>query len=146
MDWDEFVEAARAISWVAYLATADAAGMPHSSVVSPGFSDDRLWVATRRESKKYRNLTVNPRAALYWPVGGEGPGELSARGSVLLHDSPAAIGRIWDSGYFSYELASFFGSPDNLSLAFVEVRLERARLLGPGFVASVWTPRRQGPV
>lgn len=141
MEWDEFVEAARAISWVAYFATADALGMPHSSVVSPGFSDQRLWVATRRESKKYRNLMVNPRAGLFWPVGGGGPGELSARGPVVLHDSPEVRRLIWESNYFSYDLASFFGSPDNPSVGFVEIVLERARLLGPGFVASVWRPR-----
>jgi len=143
MEWDEFVDAAKAISWVAYLATADARGMPHSSVVSPGFSDQRLWVATRRESKKYRNLIVNPRAALYWPVGGDGPGELSARGPVLLRESPEERRRAWDSGYFSYDLASFFGSPDDPSVVFIEIVLERARLLGPGFVASVWQPRQE---
>lgn len=140
MEWDEFVEAARSISWVAYLATADAGGMPHSSVVSPGFSEGRLWVATRRESTKYRNLMVNPRAALYWPVGGDGPGELSARGQVMLHESTGSRRRIWGGGFFSYDLAAFFGSADNPSVAFVEIVVERARLLGPGFVASVWRP------
>jgi general stress protein 26 len=140
MEWDEFVEAARSISWVAYLATADATGMPHSCVVSPGFSEQRIWLATRRESTKYRNLMVNPRAALFWPVGGHGPGELSARGPAVLHESTERRHRVWDAGFFSYDLAAFFGSPDNPSVAFVEIVVERARLLGPGFVASVWSP------
>jgi general stress protein 26 len=141
MEWDEFVAAAQAISWVAYMGTADASGNPHVAAVAPGFSPGTIWVATRPGSKKFRNLRANPRVGLHWPVAGEGPGELAAWGSVVLHESADSTARIWDAGYMSFDLAPFFGSKDNSDLAFIQAEIDRARLLGPDFTSRVWTTR-----
>lgn len=138
MEWDEFVAAAKAISWIAYIGTADSRGRPHVAVVAPGFSPGVIWVATRPGSKKYRNLLENPHAAVHWPVGDGGPGELAARGSATLHATQESKAVIWEAGYMSYDLSQFFGSKDNSDLGFIEVRVERARLLGPGAQSKVF--------
>ena len=135
MDWAGFVEAATATDWLTYLGTADAAGRPHVSVVATGFSDRSVWFATRPSSKKLRNISENPQVGFHWPVAGGGPGELAAWGTAIVHPRDEHD-RIWNSGIFTYDLAQFFGSPENPDLAFVEVVVERARLMGPDFTAD----------
>lgn len=141
MEWSEFGEAAAAISWVAYLGTVDAAGNPHVSVVSPGLGTEGIiWFATRISSRKYRNLSADPRVAFHWPVGGQGPGELIAHGAASTHAEQDDRDRLWEAGVLAYDPAGFWGSKDNPDLAFVEVAVARARLLGPDFVPRVWVP------
>lgn len=140
MEWDEFVAAATTISWVAYLGTADEHGRPHVSVVAPGFSPGTMWFATRPGSKKFRNLRRNPGVAFYWQVGGDGPGELAAWGDATLHDDQDSRNRVWDSGHLPYDLEQFFGPRESADVAFAEVAVSRARLLGPHFEEKVWVP------
>lgn len=138
MDWDGFVESAKAISWTAYLGTADADGRPHVSVVAPGFEPGVVWVATRPASKKFRNLEQNPSAALHWPVGSGGPGELAAWGTAVTHRSDEIRDRIWAASPFSFDLEQFFGSRESADVAFVAITLAKARLLGPEFTRDEW--------
>ena len=141
MDWDTFVAAATQISWLTYVGTSDSEGNPHVAVVAPGFTAGTVWFATRRQSKKCRNLKANPKVAFHWPVGtGQGPGEVAAWGDADLHDSETERRELWDSGVMPYDLAQFFQSPDNPDLVFVESSITRARLLGPDFVSRVWRP------
>jgi general stress protein 26 len=141
MQWSDVQGAARAIGWLAYLGTADVGGHPHVSVVSPGLATEgTIWFATRSSSKKARNIAVNPSVAFHWPVGGQGPGELIARGTAAIHAEQADRDRLWDAGVVPFDLAGFFGSKENPDLVFVEVAVERARLLGPEFIPLVWTP------
>lgn len=122
-----------------YLGTTSADGSPHVSVVAPGFTEGSLWFATRQSSKKFRNLVDDPAAAFHWPVGNtEAPGELIANGIARLFISAEDRSRLWESGILPYDMAGFFGSPDNPDLAFVEVEIASARLLGPDFVARRW--------
>ena len=138
MTWDEFVEAARAISWITYLGTADEKGRAHVSAVAPGFGDDRLWVATRPGSRKARNIESNPSVGFHWPVGSpDGPGELAAWGSAVLHGDIETKTRIWNADYFSFDLAGFFGSPDG-DVVFIEVTIARARLMTASFESKVF--------
>lgn len=123
--------AATAISWIAYLGTADGEGRPHVAAVAPGFSEQTLWVATRRQSKKVKNLAINPNVGFHWPVAGGGPGELAAWGEAAIHDSAEDRVRIWNSGVMPYDLAGFFQEPGNPSLVFVEIAVIKARLFGP---------------
>lgn len=139
MEWDEFVRAAAATSWVTYLGTISSDGSPHVSVVAPGFTEGSLWFGTRQASKKFRNLAANPAASFHWPVGNaEAPGELIADGVARLFTSAEDRSRLWESGILPYDMSGFFGSPDNPNLAFVEVEIASARLLGPDFVARRW--------
>jgi general stress protein 26 len=138
MDWPSFVNAASSLSWVAYFGTADRDGRPHVSAVSPGFSPETMWVATRPASKKARNVAVNPNVAFHWPVGVEGPGELVAFGTATIHLDRRAVTRIWNAGHMTFDLESFFGPRDEADVAFIEIAVGRARLLGPDFRPSVW--------
>jgi general stress protein 26 len=139
------VEAAASSSWVTYLGTVDARGRPHVSVVAPGFTEGSIWFATRQSSKKFRNLSVDASAAFHWPVGNQqAPGELVARGTARTYTSASDRRRLWEAGVLSYDPAGFFGSPDNEDLAFVEVVVASARLLGPDFVAHRYTPTLRG--
>jgi general stress protein 26 len=139
MDWNRFVDAATSISWIAYLATADEQGRPHAAAVAPGFQPGSIWFATRQSSRKFRNIGHNPSVAFHWPVGGgTGPGELIARGTASTYTTLEDRIRLWDSGVLSYDPAGFWGSAENEDLAFVEVAVSSARLLGPQGVAERW--------
>ncbi|MEX1279531.1 MAG: pyridoxamine 5'-phosphate oxidase family protein [Acidimicrobiia bacterium] len=140
MNWETFAEAASTTSWLAYVATVRPDGEPHLAVVSPGIGREGVvWFATRASSQKARNLRGHPGVAFHWPVGGPGPGELTARGTATIHHDPVSRARLWQAGVVPFDLAGFFGSPENDDLAFVEVAIERVRLVGPDFVARVWT-------
>ena len=140
MDWEDVAAAGAAIGFVTYVGTRDATGARHVAAVSPGFGEDgTLWFATRASSKKARNLWSDPRVAFHWPVTtGTGPGELVANGTATIHEGEAERHRLWAAGVLPYDLSGFFGTPDNPDLVFVEVVVERARLLGPDFVPQVW--------
>lgn len=141
MTWDDFIKAARAISWITYLATTAKDGKPHVAPVSVGFTEGTVWFASRRPSRKIRNLGANPFVAFHWPVGtGSGPGELFARGTSVVHIAEDDRHRLWSGLDFAYDLAMFFQSPDNPDLAFVEVAITHASLLGPDFARSIWRP------
>lgn len=144
MDWEEAVAAAHAISWVCYIGTADESGRPHVSVVAPGFTQGSLWAGTRPGTKKIRNLRQNPRASFYWPVHtGTGPGELTMRGVATIHEDLATKQHTWENVSFLYNLESFWQTPNNPDMVFIEVAIERASLLGPDFVRKVWKPAVQ---
>ncbi len=139
MQWDDFVDAGQRSGWTTYVGTADAAGHPHVAVVAPGFRDGTVWFATRASSKKCRNLRENAQVAFHWPIGNaDAPGELAAWGTATLHDSREARRHIWGAGILPYDLAAFFGEPDNPDLVFVEVEVRRARLQ-TAHAARVWT-------
>lgn len=141
LTWEEVADAAEAISWVTYVATVRPDGSPHLAVVAPGLAEEgRIWFATRRQSRKYRNLIANGETAFHWPVTtGSGPGELFAAGVALLHDTDSARRRLWNQ-VVPYDMTNFWGSPDNPDLVFVESTVRRATLVGPEFTRSVWTP------
>jgi len=129
------------VSWLAYLGTASADGRPHVAPVSPGFTQDTIWFATRTGSRKFRNLVENPRASFHWPVGGiDGPGELFAEGGVRLYSSEADRRRLWAEANLSYDPANFFGGPETPDLAFVETIVTSASILGPDFHRSFYRP------
>jgi general stress protein 26 len=141
MTWDEFVVGARAVSWLAYLGTASTEGRPHVAPVSPGFTKDTIWFATRTGSRKFRNLVENPRTSFHWPVGGtDGPGELFAEGDARLYTSEADRRRLWTEANLPFDPANFFGSPETPDLAFVETTVTSASILGPDFHRSFYRP------
>lgn len=140
MEWLDFVAAAKSTSWITYIGTADSAGNPHVAAVAPGFAPGAVWFATNRGSKKFRNLEQNRAVAFHWPVGSGGVGEVAAWGNAELYASGADRERIWAAGIFEYDLAQFFGSPENEELVFVEAAIDRARLVGPDFAISRYRP------
>ena len=141
MIWDEFVDGARAVSWVAYVGTADGSGVPHVAAVAPGFTEGTIWFVTRIASYKYQNLLQNPRVAFHWPVAtGSGPGELFARGHAQLHSDEVSRRRLWTEANLPFDPTQFFGSPDNPDFGFVETTVTSASILGPDFNRSTYRP------
>lgn len=141
LTWKELADAAEEISWVTYVATVGRDGRPHVAVVAPGLAEEgRIWFATRRGTQKHHNLIGNGETAFHWPVTtGSGPGELFARGTARLHDTDEARHRLWNR-VVPYDQATFWGTPDNPDLVFVESRVSRVSLTGPEFRRRVWTP------
>ena len=141
LTWEEVADAAEAISWVTHVATVGRDGRPHVAVVAPGLAEPgKVWFATRRQTQKHHNLIANGEISFHWPVTtGTGPGELFIRGVARVHDSAADRHRLWNV-VVPYDQTSFWGSPDNRDLVFVETTVTRASLLGPEFVRRVWTP------
>ncbi len=141
MTWDDIVAAAAAIDRVAYAATCGADGRPHVAPVIPGFGAGTMWFATRRSSRRARNLAENPNVAIHWSVtSGSGPGELFVRGTAAIHDSDEARHRLWTEAPLPYDPAGFFGNPDDADVVFVEVSATYASLRGPGMSRAVWSP------
>ncbi|CAN5802045.1 hypothetical protein BH23ACT5_BH23ACT5_18990 [soil metagenome] len=141
LSWDEVAEAAEATSWVTHVATVGRDGRPHVAVVAPGLAEEgKLWFATRRGSRKHHNLVANGEVSFHWPVtSGSGPGELFARGVARIHDSESERHRLWNR-VVPFDMTSFFGSPENRDLVFVEASLTHVSLLGPEFSRRTWAP------
>lgn len=141
LTWEEVADAAEAISWITYVATVRRDGRPHVAVVAPGLAEEgRIWFATRRGTQKHRNLVANGEVAFHWPVTtGAGPGELFARGVTRLHDTDESRHRLWNQ-VVPYDMAHFWGSPDNRDLVLAESRATRVSLMGPEFVRRIWEP------
>lgn len=145
LTWEEVADAAETISWITYLATVGPDGRPHVAVVAPGLAQPgHIWFATRRRTRKHRNLLAHPAAAFHWPVTtGSGPGELFARGVAEVNDSDDARSRLWNR-VVPYDMTSFWGSPDNPDLILVDVAATRATLIGPEFTRRVWKTETEG--
>lgn len=141
MTWVDAADAAEAISWITYVATVGRDGRPHVAAVAPGLAEPgRVWFAVRRGIQVHRNLEASGDTFFHWPVDtGSGPGELFARARSRLHDSDSARHTYWNQ-VVPYDQTSFWGSPDNRDLIFVESTVTRVTLVGPEFTRHVWTP------
>jgi general stress protein 26 len=116
------------INGYAHLATAAPDGTPHVSLAAAAVDGDLLWIGTRRSSGKARNIAANPRVALMWTPAAE----VYVRGTADLIDDLDEKRRVWDSGIFPFDLAAFFGSPDDADFVFVRVRPQFATVLTQG--------------
>lgn len=141
LTWQEVADAADEISWITYVSTVGRDGRPHIAAVAPGLAETgRVWFAIRRGSQVHRNLSASGETAFHWPVDvGRGPGELFVRAVSRLHDTDAARRQYWNV-VVPYDQTSFWGSPDNRDLVFVESRVSRASLVGPEFTRRIWRP------
>lgn len=135
MEWEDIVAEAKRIHWGAFLATVDRSGKPQLSFVTPGFGDERIWVATWASAAKVRNLRTNPHVALHWPVDQMVTNRhLLVRGSAMLHETDEAKQRLWAAGYFPFSLSNFYSGPDDPELVFIGIKPQSAlleRAVGP---------------
>jgi hypothetical protein len=92
--------------------------------VGLAFGDRDLTMATHRRTQKARNLTANGQVALHWPLGNHPQVFMRATARVLADPDEVAVR--WSAGGFPYDLASFFGSPDNPELLFAVLSPTRA--------------------
>jgi general stress protein 26 len=125
MDW---LEVTAHLSGLAHMATATPDGTPHVSMVSPAVEGHVIWIGTRKSSGKARNLSANPRAALMWTPRAEA----YVFGDVELVDDVAEKQRVWSADLFGYDMAMFWGSPENPDFVLLKVHPHRATVLVQG--------------
>jgi len=105
--WNSVYAAARKASR-AYLATVED-GQPRVRVVFPAFEARNLWIATRPNSAKARQIRSDPKVELFYEVGAERPTvHLTVTGVARLVDDPAEKTRIWNARLFGYDRGEFW--------------------------------------
>jgi general stress protein 26 len=116
------------LTGLAHVATVTTDGRPHVAIAGAVVDGDVLWFGTRASSGKARNIAVNPEVAMMWSPAAE----VYLRGVAELIDDVEEKRRMWSSGIFPYDLAMFFGSPENQDFVFVRVRPRSATVLTQG--------------
>src|SRR5713101_4242337 len=92
----------------AYLATVDS-GRPRVRVVFPAFEERNLWIATRRNSVKARQIERDPNVELFLEAGDSRPiSHLTVTGIAHFVDDLSEKERVWNAGLFGYDLAEFW--------------------------------------
>ncbi len=125
MNWTDVTEH---LTGLAHLATVTPDGRPHVAIAGAVVDGDALWFGTRASSGKARNIAVNAAVAMMWSPAAEA----YVQGQAELVDDVDEKRRVWDSGIFPYDLATFFGSPDDENFVFVRVRPRSATVLTQG--------------
>jgi general stress protein 26 len=141
MNWTDVTEH---LTGLAHLSTVSPDGHPHVALAGAVVDGDVLWFGTRASSAKARNIAVNPQVALMWSPAAE----VYVRGVAELVDDVSEKRRVWDSGIFPYDLATFFGSPDDEDFVFVKIRPRSATVLtqgDSGIVRRRWIAPITGP-
>ena len=122
MNWTEI---AVHLTGLAHLATVKPDGRPHVAMVRAVVEGDELWFGTGASSGKARNIRSNPDVAMMWTPAAE----VYLQGVAELVDDVDEKRRVWNSGIFDYDLASFFGSPEREGFVFVRVHPRSATVL-----------------
>jgi general stress protein 26 len=134
MNWTDVTEH---LTGLAHLATVTPGGRPHVAIAGAVVDGGLLWFGTRASSGKARNIAVNPEVAMMWSPAAE----VYVQGVAELVDNVPEKRRMWNSGIFPYDLAMFFGSPENEDFVFVRVRPQSATVLtqsDSGIVRRRW--------
>lgn len=142
--WSKVVAHAQRLGPDCFMATVRPSGEPHLAVVSPGFIEDLLVVATWETSVKGRNLRSGSGVAFHWVVSKEtGNDMLLLRGVPRIVDDPQRRHRLWEAKPLPYDLPDWYQGPDDPRLLWVEVTPTYASLhrnLGEQG-RSRWRPR-----
>ena len=92
----------------AYLATVEN-GKPKVRVVFPAFEGRKLWIATKPDSAKARQIRDHPEVELFYEVGPKRPTvHLTVTGLARFVDDRAEKRRVWEAGMFGYDLREFW--------------------------------------
>jgi general stress protein 26 len=122
VEWTEVVEHAMRLGPDVFMATVTPRCEPHVAVVSPGFVDDLVVVATSVSSAKATNLRAHPGVFFHWPVREEsGNDMLVVRGDARLVDDLDRSRRLWDSHCLPYDPGDWYRDPGDPSLLWVEI-------------------------
>jgi general stress protein 26 len=125
MNWTEVTEH---LTGLAHLATVTPDGCPHVAIAGAVVDGEVLWFGTRASSGKARNIAANPEVAMMWSPAAE----VYVQGVAELVADVDEKRQMWNSGRFAYDLAMFFGSPENEDFVFVRVRPRAATVLTQG--------------
>jgi general stress protein 26 len=133
--WGKVYEVARKANR-AYLATVDR-GHPRVRAVFPGFEGRKLWVATKRNSAKARQIERDAKVELFWEVGSTRPtAHLTVTGTARFVDDPSEKTRIWNAKLFRYRLVEFWPKgPGSEDFGLLLITPDRVEL---GFQPAMW--------
>lgn len=139
LSWSELRVAVTAVGDGVFMATVGADGRPHVAFVSPGWTDDRLWISTFASSQKATNLGHGSGVAMTCTATPET--NVLIRATARVVDDPTEIAARWAEGVLPYDPAAFFSGPDDPEARFVELTPTMASIhpLGPGPVRR-WRP------
>jgi PPOX class probable F420-dependent enzyme len=124
----KWIEVAAYSTGQAHMATIRPDGTPHVAKVWPAVEGDTIWIGTRANSGKARNVRANPQAALMF----EPRAEVYLSGEVEVVSDVDTKRRVWASGIFEYPLESFFESADRDDFVFLKVTPKRATVVLQG--------------
>ena len=148
MEWTEVVGHAVRLGPDVFMATVSPLCEPHGAVVSPGFVDDLVVVATWVSSAKATNLRAHTGVFLHWPVREEtGNDMLLVRGDARLVDDLDRSRWLWDLRCLPYDPGDWYQGPGDPSLLWVEIDPLYASLhrnFGQGG-SSVWRRPQSQP-
>lgn len=119
ISWTELHNAVTAAGDGLYLATVGRSGLPHVAFISPGWAEERLWIATFATSQKATNLRANPNVALTAAPSPEV--NLLIRATARLVTDAAETRQLWDDGVLPYDPNDFFSGPTDPLTLFVEL-------------------------
>ena len=131
--------------WVGVLITVDENGMPRARPVgvSEPTDDWRLWVATRRGSRKTTQIAANPKAALHFgfddiPNGHKGSYYASFMGLATVHTDPQTIAAYGPREEYRAQWPDY---PRDVAL--ISFEPQRPEVMGKGIKPSekLWQPQ-----
>lgn len=113
-----------------YISTVTPDGKPHSVPIVMSWVDDKVRGFVANPSVKVANLRSNPNVQLHWLVAeATNWDSLIIDGTAELVDTTEGRRVLWDR--MGYDLSLFEpGGPEADSHVFIEVKPERALLLG----------------
>lgn len=131
--------------WVGVLITIDENGMPRARPVGVGDPTDdwSLWVATRRGSRKTKQIAANPKAALHFgfddiPNGHKGSYYASFLGLASVHTDAKTIAAQGPGEEYRAQWPDY---PHDLAL--IRFQPQRLEVMGKGIKPSqkLWQPQ-----
>lgn len=131
--------------WVGVLITIDESGMPRARPVGVGEPTDdwSLWIATRRGSRKTKQIAANPKAALHFgfddiPNGHKNSYYASFMGVASVHTDQETISAHGPAKEYRAQWPDY---PNDLAL--IRFRPNRLEVMGKGVKPSqaLWQPQ-----
>ena len=120
--WSQVLTHARRLGPDCFMATVRPDGQPHLAVVSPGFVEDAIVVASWADSVKARNLRAGSGVMFHWVVSAEtGNDMLLVRGEPSLADDQRRRRELWAANCLPYDPSDWYDGPDDPRLLWLEV-------------------------
>ena len=120
--WSQVVEHARRLGPDCFMATVRPDGQPHLAVVSPGFVNESLVVATWETSVKARNLRAGSGVMFHWIVREETANDmLLVRGEPTLAEDHRRRRELWEADCLPYDPGDWYDGPNDPRLLWIEV-------------------------
>ena len=116
---------------VAWLTTAGADGQPQSSPVWFIWDGASLWLRSRADAGKVRNVRANPRVALHLADDGYGGDVVTIEGTASLEEPPAELLASYLAKYDEAIRTALQTSPEQLAADYpttIRITPTRARV------------------